>query len=117
MQDADAVGGAFDLREDMTGDEDRPALIAIGVNELPYLPNAVRVEPADRLVQDQQPRLMHEGANEAELLPHPARVVMCQRVSRVPQLERAKQLLHVALGRVAPAKPAEVTHEFPAGQR
>ena len=97
--------------------KDRPALIAIGVNQLPYLPDAVRVEPAHRLVQDQQPRRMNEGANEAELLPHPARVVTSQRVTRVPQPERVEQLLHAALGRVDPAKPAEVTHELPAGQR
>src|SRR5687768_14917413 len=109
MQDADAVGGAFDLRKDMTRDEDRPALITKGVNQLPYLPHAVRVESAHRLVQDQQSRRMHEGADETELLAHPARVVMSQRVTRVPQVERAEQLLHAALGCADPAKPAEVT--------
>ena len=67
-QDRHAVGHALDLRQRVRGEEDGPALR----DDLPEQRVEAllhqRVEPGDRLVEDQQLRLVHEGLDQPELL-------------------------------------------------
>ena len=97
VQDADAVGRALDLGEDVAGDEDRAAVLAVGVDRLAHLADPVRIEPADRLVEDQQVRLVDERADEAQFLAHAARVVARGGMADLPEVERVEQLVHARL--------------------
>ena len=67
-QDRDAVGDPLDLRQRVRGEEDRPPLR----DDLPEQRVEAllhqRVEPGDRLVEDQQLRLVHERLDQPELL-------------------------------------------------
>ena len=66
--DPDAVGRMLHLVERVRGEEDRSALGRRLANESPKLLLKQRVEPAGRLVEDQERRPVHECLDEPELL-------------------------------------------------
>src|SRR4051812_38877818 len=100
----------------MTGDENCPALVAILMDQLSHLADAMRIEPANRFVQDEQTWLVHQGPDQAQLLAHAMRVVVCQRVARAPQIEGVEELGHAWLGLVDTIELSEIVHQLPAGQ-
>src|SRR6266542_4469349 len=93
--------------------EYRPTGLLIVVDDLANLPNAVRVEPAHRLVEDQQARLVDQRADEAELLTHTARVVARHTMAHIPEIERAEQLLHAQLRLLKAMQPGKEAHQLP----
>ena len=54
MDDHDFVGDLLDLREHVAGDQDRPPLLGERAKEVAEPPDAGRVEPVRRLVEDQE---------------------------------------------------------------
>src|SRR5581483_1281459 len=74
--DADAVAGALNLAEDVRGEENRLAGGARLGHHPVELELVERVEPAGRLIQNQQPRVVHEGLDQANLLLVAARILL-----------------------------------------
>ena len=68
-QDRDPVCDLLDLRERVRGEENRPSLPGDLAEERVEAALHQRIEPRDRLVQDQQLRLVHERLHQPELLP------------------------------------------------
>ncbi len=66
--DADPVGDALDLGQDMGREEDRPAISADLVEDPVELLLDQRIEAGRRLVEDDQAGPMHEGLDETHLL-------------------------------------------------
>lgn len=77
-----------------------------------------RVDPFERLVQEQHFGIVQQGRRQADLLPHAGRVVDHQLVPRVAQIEHVQQLGGplVGLGAGDPAQPAVVGEEFLTGE-
>ena len=93
MHDDDVATGLLDLAEQVGGEEDRRAACRDpqqGLTDLDYLS---RVEPVDRLVQDEQFRLSKERLSEAEPLAHPMGVSLHLPVSRRAETGDLQRLL------------------------
>ncbi len=116
IEDADPVADALDVGEHVGGEDDRGALAQLGDQREQVAP-ALRVERADRLVEDEQVGLGHERLGDAESLAHPARVAADPAVRRIGQAD-ALQRPAGAIARVGGAtrpcsRPARVTSSRP----
>ena len=63
----------FGLRHHVGGEQNRRAAAVLGENQVAELPRADRIQPAERLVQNQQIRLVQDRRDELHLLQHPLR--------------------------------------------
>ena len=73
IEDRDAVADALDVGEDVGRDDDRRRA-AEALDQREQVAPALRVERADRLVEDEQLGLVEHGLGDAEPLAHPAGV-------------------------------------------
>ncbi|MDQ0259286.1 hypothetical protein J2W20_001174 [Sinomonas atrocyanea] len=65
--DADALGDALDVAEDVGGEEDGAASPGVLAQQRVELPLDEGVEPARRLVEDEEVRLGHEREDHGQL--------------------------------------------------
>ena len=63
-QDADAVAEHLDVAQDVAREEHRPPALLLLDDEVAHLLAPHRVEPAHRLVEDEQLRIVHERRRE-----------------------------------------------------
>ncbi len=89
--DPDPVGEHVGLLEVLGREEDRRPLAVEGLDLLPDLLAADRVEAGGRLVEEQHPRLVHERRGEVEPAPHPARVGPDPAIGRLAQPDPLEQ--------------------------
>ena len=64
----DVIAELFGVRHDVRGEEDRGAARVLLEHHLPQAARADGIEPAERLVEDQQIGLMDDGGEELDLL-------------------------------------------------
>jgi hypothetical protein len=69
--DHNVVRGDRHLIHQVRGDEHGAALVREHFHQVPNPDDAFRVEPVDRLVEDQQPGVAEQRRGDAEPLPHP----------------------------------------------
>ena len=112
-EDADAVAERLDLAEDVRGEEHRlPALLRL-LHRLPEGHLHQRVEPARRLVEDQQVGPARERRDELHLLA----VALRECPHLLVELEPEALDENVAVGDVGPAaQPREIGEGLGAGQ-
>ena len=90
---ADPLGQPFGHFESVRGQDDGRALSSPREEQILHLPRHGRIEPRQRLIENQQLRIMDERPGESGLLFHAARELLTALVALLPELEPAQQLL------------------------
>ena len=93
IDDADPVGQLFGDRQQVGRHQHRAAGPRLRDEQVLDDPGASRVEPDQRLVDDQDLGVVHQGRGEDDALLHPLRVVLAELVDVVAHLERLDQLV------------------------
>ena len=70
----DVVGDDLDLMKKVRRQQDGPATVREVTQQVPHPPDAGRVEPIGRFVEDEHGRASDQGHRDAEALTHPERV-------------------------------------------
>ncbi|MNI76531.1 hypothetical protein D3C73_1327700 [compost metagenome] len=79
----------------MAGDQQRhPVLAAQHAEDLAQLFDAQRVQPVDRLIQNQQLRLRHHGSRNTKPLLHPHRELLDRLLVYTRELHQLQRFLH-----------------------
>ena len=110
-----AIAGcqAFQLAEDVARDEHRhPVFLAQLLNQRAKMRNAHRIEPVDRLVEQQQRGMIHQREGEPQPLLHAKRKILELFFARIAQLHLPQRIVNAALTR-DPALAAVIFKIFP----
>ncbi len=73
--DDEVVGDDLDLVEQVRGEQHGGAAVGVVAQQVPHPPDAGRVEPVGRLVEDEHLGLADQGCGDPEALAHPEGVV------------------------------------------
>src|SRR5690348_14673110 len=81
--DAERVAEALRILHEMRAEDDRPSLLTEIDDRVLERLRVHRIEPAERLVENDQLRLVEQGADELDLLLHAARELLDARAAPV----------------------------------
>lgn len=112
--DRHVVTYLLDLGQDVAGDQHRDPGGGEAAHQVPHLPDAGRVQPVGRLVEDQQLGLFEEGGGHREPLFHAQRVRLHPLVGPVTEPDLRQHL--VDPGRRHPTGHGEQPQRAPAGE-
>ena len=95
------VADLLELRQHVGGDDDRAIAAGEPADQPAHLVHAGRIEPVDRLVEDQQLRVAQQRARDPQALLHPERVAAEAVVAarrEADQVQQPGNLAHVVPG-------------------
>ncbi|MNC36335.1 hypothetical protein D3C75_848540 [compost metagenome] len=93
--EADRIGDLFDFTQNVAGDQQcHPVLTAQHAEYFAQLLNPQRVQPVDRLIQDEQLRLRHHGSGNTQPLLHPQRELLHRLFVDACKLHQLQRFLH-----------------------
>ena len=72
VDDHDLVHGLSDLREDVARNENGAAFGRLRAEQVTEPPDALRIEPVGRLVEDEHLRVAEQCRRETQALAHPS---------------------------------------------
>src|SRR5262249_4129882 len=96
LDDADLVADVGQLRQDVTGNEDRLAHVAQLFEEAAHLDAGARIEAAGRLVEQEHLWLVQQHTRQAQTLCHAARQARHQGVALVAEIDQIEHLIALA---------------------